>query len=285
MPAIDTIIFDLDGTLYDEERIYDRYAEEIARLLPGEDRAEFIREWGEMKSGRGPKIVGLGYDISRRHLFRHAGGRLTGYLTWEGEDLPAETEPGSYPLFGSGRLNVGDSWGLLAALAARHGLPGDRRQAAFVATRTYMSGEGRLQVEPSLRPSLLTLREYGVQLIAMSNSPAGSVTDTFDQLGIGDCFSRIIPDAAKPAGLIDFLGTLSRAERTLSVGDNYVNDIEPALDAGAPALYIDRHDTGLGVDRPRCTIVPSREEAWKHLRTLVDRPDAWRLHPPEHSES
>ena len=38
-------------------------------------------------------------------------------------------------------MNVGDSWGLLAALAARHGLPGDQRQEAFVATRTYMSGE------------------------------------------------------------------------------------------------------------------------------------------------
>ena len=94
MPAIDTIIFDLDGTLYEEERVYDRYAEEIARLLPGEDRPDFIREWGEMKGGRGPKIVGLGYDESRRHLFRHAGGRLTGYLTWEERTSRRRSSPG-----------------------------------------------------------------------------------------------------------------------------------------------------------------------------------------------
>ena len=126
-----------------------------------------------------------------------------------------------------------------------------------------------MQVEPSLRPTLLTLRDSGLCLIAMSNSPAGSVADTFDQLEISDCFSRIIPDAAKPAGLIDFLGNLPQPVRTLSVGDNYVNDIEPALDAGSPALYIDRHDTGLGADRPGCTIVPSRDEAWQQLRTMV----------------
>ncbi len=46
-------------------------------------------------------------------------------------------------------------------------------------------------------------------------------------------------------------------ERVLSIGDNFVNDIEPALEAGEYALYIDRYATSMGEDQARCVRVPS----------------------------
>lgn len=268
----ETIIFDLDGTLYDEERIYDYYAEELATRLPREQRDSFVRTWGEVKTGRGPRLMGLGYDVARDLLFTHAGGRPIGYVTWEGtevRDMPAP-EPAQGPLqfgYSTPYINIGDRWALLAALAARHGISGDARQEAFRATRAHMSSDaGRLQPSAALRRSLLSLRDSGPRLIAMSNSPAGSVADTFVQLGVTDCFDAIIADASKPAGMMAFLQEDTDPTTTLSVGDNYVNDIEPALDAGAWALYIDRHSTKLGADRDRCMLVLSMDAAWIWLR-------------------
>jgi putative hydrolase of the HAD superfamily len=130
-----------------------------------------------------------------------------------------------------------------------------------------MSSEaGRLGRNPELRDSLRRLRATGPRLIAMSNSPTESVMDTFEQIGISGCFDAIVADASKPAGLIAFLRDDADPGTTLSIGDNYVNDIEPALDAGALALYIDRHHTGLGADRPGCTHVTSIDAAWEWLR-------------------
>lgn len=275
MTAIDTVIFDLDGTLYDEERIYDRYAEEIARRLPSMERDSFIRRWGVLKSGAHQSVVGLGFDESLRTLFRHTDGRVTGYVDWEGKDLTMEYEPVTAdldPLFGTGRMQLGDWWGVLAALASTYGLALPERQAAFLATRDYMRDDGRLSPAVPLRHLLATLQGSGVRPVAMSNSPVNSVFDTLDQLGVLDCFSDVRGDAEKPAGMLRFLQTIPQPERSLSVGDNYVNDIEPALAMQCRALYIDRHNTRLGAGHPGCTIVSSIGMAWTRLPALVADP-------------
>jgi putative hydrolase of the HAD superfamily len=275
--TLQTIIFDLDGTLYDEERIYDFYAEELASRLPEGVRDAFVREWGQTKSGSGRSLMGLGYDVAGRRLFRHSGGRATEYLTWEGEmiapDPGEETMPGPLEFgYTTPYINIGDWWALLAALAAHHGLPGEARQDAFRATRAHMSTDaGRLSPSPALRQTLGRLRGAGPRLVAMSNSPMESVVDTFDQLGIRDCFDAVVGDAAKPTGMMEFLREDVDPATTLSVGDNFVNDIEPALDAGARALYIDRHATGLGRDRKRCALAPTGESAWEWLLEHVRR--------------
>lgn len=273
--AFQTVIFDLDGTLYEEERVYDRYAEELARLIPEARRDGFIHAWSAIKQGEGRHLVGLGYDESRGQLFGHSRGRITHYLTWEGDAVPAqpgrpEEVNGQRLRFGSGHINVGDWWGVLAALAARFGLQADMRQAAFLAVRAHMSSDaGRLRPDANLRSTLLGLQSAGLRLIAMSNSPADTVGDTFDQLEIRDCFTTVVADASKPAGLLHFLEKERDSASVLSVGDNFVNDIEPALDAGAQALYIDRHDTALGRDCPNCVLMPSQEAAQQWLNVYV----------------
>ncbi|MGH2409195.1 MAG: HAD family hydrolase [Chloroflexota bacterium] len=269
--SFSTILFDLDGTLYEEERIYDRYAEELTRLMPESRRRAFLADWTAVKSGQSEFRVGRGYDVERGHLFTHSSGRITGYLDQEGASPAAESlaegEPGDIR-FGTARMNIGDFWGILAALAAHHGLQHPERQTAFAATRAHMSSnQGKLAADEGLRELLRSLRKGGKRLIAMSNSPADTVRDTFAQLGIQDCFSQIMADSDKPAGLIAFLASAANVGQILSMGDNFVNDIEPALNAGAQALYIDRHRTALGSDREGCYLVPSISAAREWLLT------------------
>jgi FMN phosphatase YigB (HAD superfamily) len=265
--GIETIIFDLDGTLYDEERIYDRYAEELARLMGAGPREEFLTHWGELKTGTLPSPVGLGYDIERDLLFSHAGGRPGAYRTWRGpvqDPVPEAEVEGS--LFGDMRFNIGDWWGVLSALANTFGLSREQRSLAFRATRAHMATpDGALLPDENLGAVLDRLRERGFTLVAMSNSPVDSVQDSLRQLGVAGHFSAVVADAHKPEGMHTFLAGDRAAHSVLSVGDNYVNDIEPALDAGAAALYIDRHHTGLGSDRARCRHAASHREAWSML--------------------
>lgn len=269
---IQTIIFDLDGTLYEDERVYDRYAEELARFLAAPERGRFLGEWGAIKEGQAPARIGLGYDLAADRLFRHARGRIVSYFDWTGEHEEAADRADVGPvygpdaLFGGDRFNLGDRWGLLGSLAARYGVTTQQRDTAFLATRDFMgTPEGRLREERGLRPVLEALRRSGQRLIAMSNSPAATVDDVFGQLGVRDCIDLIISDAHKPRGLQEYLERQTEPESTLSVGDNYVNDIEPALEAGGWALYIDRHETGLGADWDRCERVPSIAAAHEWL--------------------
>lgn len=255
---VEIVLFDLDGTLYEDVDIYDRYADHLADFIAPDQRDQFLAEWQAAKEGRSRARIGLGYDLHSDRLYEHQGGRITRVVPWEGEDepLPAHLRQGD--IFGDGRLNIGDWWGLPNALAAHFGVSHADRERAFLATRDHMSQPDYvLHPEPGLIETLDLLRARGYRIMAMSNSPVSSVDDVFDRLGIRDHFDLIIADARKPAGLERYLGETREPARYFSVGDNYVNDIAPALAAGACALYIDRHDTGMGAGESRLFRVPS----------------------------
>lgn len=283
--AVQTIVFDLDGTLYEDERVYDRYALELGLLLPEGQRARFLVDWTATKTGRAVARVGLGYDATQDRLFRFSANRIVSFIDWNGHEEPASLsvpdvtgkEAGEgqqpqapateVPIFGPDRFNIGDRWGLPDALAAHYGLPRAQRGAAFRATRAYMGSDAfQLRAEPRLRDLLLALNAAGKYLVAMTNSPAETTEDVLGQLGLRDCFALVAPASHKPLGLKSFLDGVQDSSSVLCVGDNYVNDIEPALQAGSHALYIDRFKTHVGLAAPRCHGVPSIQAAIDWLR-------------------
>jgi FMN phosphatase YigB (HAD superfamily) len=76
-------------------------------------------------------------------------------------------------------------------------------------------------------------------------------------------------DSGKPVGLKNWFSDIDGPDLVLSVGDNYVNDIEPALKAGAEALYIDRHTTDLGSEYDACYRVSSIGSAMAWLSRMA----------------
>ncbi len=251
------IIFDLDGTLYEDPAIYDRYAEELARFIDVPRRGQYLDAWEAAKRGEGPARIGLGYDDERDRLFRYDRGRITAYLDWDGgeESIPPEGRVAAddRALFGTSHLNVGDWWGIPHALAGHYGVGREQRTAAFHATRDFMATDAwEIHPEPGLPEVLDQLRSAGIRLVAMTNSPRPTTVDVLTQLGLRDRFDEIVAGAEKPYGLARFLEAVADPTAVLSIGDNYVNDIEPVLEAGGSALYIDRHSTGLGAEYSRC---------------------------------
>lgn len=273
--GIDTVIFDLDGTLYEDVRVYDRFAEELAGFLPPEKRSVYLEAWERAKVGESVARVGMGYDTLRDVLFRFDGREVTTYAGWDGRELPpqspplpAETGPPvDTPALGPGRLIIGDWWYLPDVLAAHYGIPADRRSVAFNEVRTFMASDAfRLRPEPGVTELLSELRGRGKRLLAMSNSPADSVSAVLGELDLLERFDLVITDSQKPAGMRRYIEGTDHPDRILSVGDVYVNEIQPVLEAGGAAVYIDRHGTGFGAEHARCVRVASISEAisWLH---------------------
>jgi FMN phosphatase YigB (HAD superfamily) len=278
---ISTVLFDLDGTLYEDPAVYDRYAAELASNLSAEERERYLDEWGRARTGNAVARVGMGYDIERDLLFRYAAGRIISQVGWDGVETPVTSSaaeaperpvdpPIEVPIFGHNRRNIGDLWAMADVLAMRYGVPREARSAAFMATRAYMAGDAfRLYLPDGMDECLHSLRARGLKLIAMSNSPVESVHDVFDELGIRQYFSVVMGDSGKPVGLKNWFSDIDGPDLVLSVGDNYVNDIEPALKAGAEALYIDRHATDLGSEYDACYRVSSIGSAMAWLSRMA----------------
>jgi FMN phosphatase YigB (HAD superfamily) len=261
-----TIVFDLDGTLYEDTAIFDIYAREMSTFLPADQRARFLADWDEAKVGRGVAAIGLGYDRTSDRLFHFEDNRITAWLDWSGSIAPAlvenvaalededhvEQDVPAAPIFSNGRFNIGDMWWLPAAIAAHHGLTNEQQERAFLATRAIMASDSyRVEPVPGVRETLDALTSAGVVLIALTNSPAETTADVLRQIGLDDMFAAVRPLAGKPAGMTRFLRETDAPRPLLSAGDNYLNDIAPALQAGDSALFIDRHDLGLGAASPR----------------------------------
>lgn len=260
-----TVIFDLDETLYEDEAIFDVYAREMGKFVPAGRRAAYLADWEAAKAGHGVATIGLGYEEATDRLFRFADDRIIEYVDWSGVTVPTSGEGAGGPLFAEGRFNIGDWWWLPAAIAAHYGVGPAERGRAFLATRASMAtGNYRLVPVAGVDTMLRRLRGSGIVLVAMTNSPRETTDDVLCQLGIAGHFDQIVPDAGKPAGLTAYLEGGGVARPVLSVGDNFVNDIAPSLRAGDDALYIDRHNTGLGEGNRRCVRVGSAEAmvAW-----------------------
>jgi FMN phosphatase YigB (HAD superfamily) len=279
--GIRTVLFDLDGTLYEDPMVYDHYAEELGSFLPAGARVQYLDHWQRARRGQDAARVGMGYDAERDALFRYRGGHIMSIVDWKGVETPVvssqEEDPGrpvgppiEVPIFGPNRRNIGDLWAMADVLAMHYGVPRQSRSAAFRSTREFMATDAfHLHLHTGMRECLTGLRTEGVILIAMSNSPIDSVHDVFDDLGIREYFSMIVGDSGKPAGLYAWLSDMSEPGDLLSIGDNYVNDIEPALRSGARALYIDRHATALGSEYEHCYHVPSIDGAITWLGDLI----------------
>lgn len=174
--------------------------------------------------------------------FRYYAEAIAGHM--------AEPERGRYlsqvraHLAGEAGIVAGDNWEAVVKLA-RDGVPDDPTVVmdAFLATREYMmSAACRLEVPESLFGFLRRVKGRALLAVA-SNSPPEAAAPLLAKLGLEDWFDVVRPAAAKPAGLVALVEELEEAYRlppgrVYSVGDNYANDIAPAVEAGYRTAHI-----------------------------------------------
>ena len=185
-------------------------------------------------------------------------------------------------LAGEGGVEASDGWEAAVVLA---GGPRASRAfpEAFARTREFMVTDAcRLDVPEGLSAFLVGIAPVARRVL-VSNTPTFGVLPLLARLELLDRFDEIVCDANKPSGLSVRLCALAEMyglerDSVLSIGDHFVNDIEPALAVGCATAYLDPFRVG---PRDRATLEAARFE------DLLDAVSGWvderaeRLEPVE----
>ncbi len=227
------ILFDFDGTLYAEDAQYRHYARLLGEALAPQARPLYERDLQRVAAGTHPLRPGRGY-VHPGFLVRYPGAER-GAWDWEGHPV---TQLQSDPPV----RWVGDPWWVAPTIALHHGLDPQTQDAVFLQVRRWMMSEAfAIRPVPGLRAVIDELRpRYRVWLL--TNSPEVDSRAILARLGLEDAFDELRFRCRKPAGLEQALSELAAADRVISVGDNFFNDILPAVLAGREALYVSPED-------------------------------------------
>lgn len=257
LTGVRAIVYDLDGTLYEDTHHFEYYAGLLEQALPPERRAAFRADFAAAAAGRHALRIGTIYDVRRDRILTILGDRVQVVQDWSGAPLESSVWERDYrdPVVVDHQqyYNVGDMWWVPAAVAAHHGLPGESGRRAFLATRDWMAGPDFQMVPvPGLREAMAGLRARGVVQALATNSPQPDSDALLTKLGLYDLLDHRHYSANKPAGFRPIVAELCERyglvpPQVLVVGDNYVNEVAPAVALGCRTAYIDAHGTGQGL--------------------------------------
>ncbi|MBF4622229.1 HAD family hydrolase [Clavibacter sp. VKM Ac-2542] len=168
-------------------------------------------------------------------------GPVLRYAHHVAETLAVDARPRFAAAVAVGLQQVGrasgavDGYALVQGLAADHGVPARLLSAAFLASRAELGGPHAPVRPPAGLASFLRGTSGRVRRVLVTNSPACRIPEALAALGLDDAFDEVVTGAGKPAGMDAVLDRVDPgpaaglpAARLLSVGDLWVNDLEPA---------------------------------------------------------
>ena len=203
------LVSDFDGTVYRGDDPVRCYARRVAASLAGHGSVAFL-------------------DTFERFL-------AEGVAAADSATTPAEQRA---------LRAAQDGWGLVQLLAAELGLAEAVTQQAFLDSRIHMLDEAcALDVVEPLVELFAELRGDGVRVVLATNSPAEGLAPLLARMGLTDAFDEVVAGANKPVGLRSWMSEAlgeRPASALYSLGDHYINEIEPAVAIGAVTGYIDR---------------------------------------------
>ncbi len=277
LAKVRAIVYDLDGTIYDDTRHFELYAKEIQSGLPEQVRDAFWSDYRAVVEGKHPSLrIGTFYDAERDVVLHLQGGRVERAVHWDGSLVPPlvvrEVYRGDIEPDHDKVMNVGDLWWVPAAIGAHYGGSKEHRERAFLQIREMMADPAfEIRPIPGLKEVLEAARGQVVQVLA-TNSPQPDSEAILTKIGVMGLFDRMYFRSNKPLGMRDVVEELCRAYRLqpseiLSVGDNLVNEITPARALGCQAVFIDPH--GLGTPEDADLVVRSMRDFIPLLRRRV----------------
>ncbi|NSL50897.1 HAD family hydrolase [Calidifontibacillus erzurumensis] len=252
-PSVKAIVFDLDGTLYEETAHFDYYANRIKDKLPDEKQNLFMRDYQLAVNFEHPLQIGRIYDVENDLILVEQNGRIIEAYKWNGEPVVKEKLSQLYPnkitIDYKRMLNIGDLWWVPISIGAHYGALKEQSQQAFLETRDYMmSDQFKMKPIPGLK-DLLEFLYKDIHLTLLTNSPEPDSEVILKKLGIDHLFHKKIFNGKKPVKTKKWFEQLRnevdvKFSEILSVGDNEVNDIKPVSELGCQTIYIDTYQLG-----------------------------------------
>jgi len=238
------IIFDLDGTLYEDTHHFQHYANLLKKGLVKKDQLKFQEDYAKMVAGDHIVKIGRVYDYVNDTILEVDSYTLkvTRAWDWNGNETSTVdyTEP-IQPNFDT-MIAIGDGW-WPPNVCARHYGHSDP-QYAYNETKVFMASEHfKLSKITHLREALLHLKNKR-QIVLLTNSDSEDVKRLLSLLNLQGVFAEIVTSARKPElttehfkNLIDKFNL--KPKEALSVGDNFLNEIAPAEMLGMKSIFID----------------------------------------------
>jgi len=247
LDRIEVIVFDLDGTLYEDTDHFDYYADCLADELDDNSKQNFYQDL--QASRRGEHVLQLGrvYDREKDLILEiTTAGEVKKAWNWQGEALKRSfieqyyTEPVNCNMHNM--IYLGDGWWPPAACAYHYGLESTER--CYQETKDWLAeNDDLLTPLPGLRPILAELANV-LELVLATNSDARDTDRLLDLLNLQGVFSERYTSCNKPANSRPLFQEIInkyeiRPSRLLSIGDNYLNDVAPARELGCQTILID----------------------------------------------
>ncbi|NLU25023.1 MAG: HAD family hydrolase [Clostridiales bacterium] len=260
-----TVIFDLDGTIYQNTVFHRDYIHALVSDTP------YVR-WEQDLIALTEEIFS-GKHLRMNHFYTAAptgaktvdelasrlAGQLRPDLTYR-QGLQAEDV-----------IYLGDAWAVLALLGSAMGcLDQKRSDEVYHETRLCMERAGMLHGNPRLRASILALQQR-CRVLLMSNSYQQTVEEFLRQLDYGDIFPTICYSARKPGGMVESLrrtdpSILCHPEKLISIGDHAFNDLMPIAELGGKTVWMNPYPK---IETPVCDrSLATLDELASYLDTL-----------------
>ena len=244
------LIFDLDGTLYEGDEHFEIYANFIKKHLKPNEQSEYEKIYLEVLKGNHPLLVGKVYDGQEDVIWTWDPftEELTEARNWLNEIVQIKNAPTRLPVssFDYQRwVPIGDGWWPPYVIGRHFHLNNDQMFGAYHDTKEEMAKKDTLlQATPGLKEYLSTLTENAI-LILMTNSEASDVARILELLELSHLFKERITFAEKPVRTKEhFTYLLEKYQATtddaVSIGDNFMNEISPALQLGMTAVWLTR---------------------------------------------
>lgn len=261
------VVFDLDGTLYEDTQHFDFYAQTLKNKLEVHKQGDFARDYRLVLTGEHALRMGRVYDVKSDLILVQKDGWVREAYQWDGTPLTLEKVKELYPqpisLNMQTMISVGDLWWVPSSIAGHYGLPSQKIVEAFMETRNYMMSDD-FQMKPviGLKEAIEKIAK-NQHVVLMTNSPQKDSEVILKKLGLEQVFHEYIFEAQKPLKTEERLKELKNRfgiafDEIVSIGDNWINEIQPARQLGCATIYINPH--GLGSEKDADIIVREIKE-------------------------
>lgn len=240
------LVFDLDGTLYDGTEHYDYYARLLANEIAADKREEYVNDYNRIKNYDHALTIGKIYDSSKDFIISLDPVTMEPIQvhTWEGQ-LVSKDELGEDYLqninYELPFIPIGDGWWLPLVTSYHYGARDVYH--CYDKTKEYMAtDEFKIPLIKGLKEGLISVKE-SKKLVLLTNSDRDDVTRLLQLLDLTGLFHLEITDGKKPLETEKHLNHILKTYNVqpyevVSIGDNFMNEIAPALKLGMHGVYI-----------------------------------------------